>query len=221
MKSRKNKIPHIAILILLALSSAVPVGAQKRGSQRSAKPPAPPPAAGAKKASRPASRPGRAHPVKPPLLPLVPEYTYDEHSGLSRVILDWSPVEEQTGANNVRFYIRYVYAKDWMQIGALNEVAFGFAVNSPHRICPDECRYTLIIDDYEQPVGATSQATNMGDGSINETILKWMPPKVFKKITEAKRLQVKVGAVTFRLSDRQIEGMRQVVPFLRFRPFFN
>jgi hypothetical protein len=220
MKSRNNKIPHVAILILLALLSAMPVAAQKRGSKRAAKSPIPP-ATGAKIASRPASRPRRTQPIKPPQLPLIPKYTYDEHSGLSRVILDWSPVEEQTGANNVRFYIRYVYAKDWMQIAALNEVAFGFAVNSPQRVCPDECQYTLIIDDYEQPVRATSQATKMGDGSINETILKWMPPKVFKQLAEAKRLQVKVGAVTFRLSDRQIEGMRGVVPFLRFRPFFN
>jgi hypothetical protein len=220
MKSWKNKIPHVTILILLALSSVMPVGAQKRGSQRSTKLPAPP-ATGAKNASRPASRSRSTKPVKPPLLPLVPEYTYDERSGLSRVILNWSPVEEQTGANNVRFYIRYVYAKDWMQIAALNEVAFGFAVNSPRRVCPDECRYTLILDDYEQPVGTMSQATKMGDGSINETILKWMPPKVFKQIAEAKKLQVRVGAVTLRLSERQMEGMRRVVPFLRFRPFFN
>jgi hypothetical protein len=61
----------------------------------------------------------------------------------------------------------------------------------------------------------------MGDGTVNEFVSKWMSLKVFKKITEAQKIQVRMGSVFFSLSDQQIKGLHQIMPFLRFRPFFN
>jgi hypothetical protein len=164
-------------------------------------------------------RPRTAQPAK--VLPLVPEYEHDQYSGISRVDLKWSPVQEWSGANVVKLYVRYVYARDWMQIGTQNDVLLAFSINAAKRICSERCVYTLIIDGYEQPVSAESAITQMGDGTVNEFVSKWMSPKVFKKITEAQKIQVRMGGVSFSLSDQQTEGLRQIVPFLRFRPFFN
>lgn len=207
----------LPLSLILTLFVVTPISAQKRSSRQRERQPARPVAS--RKANTPATRPRLAQPLKP--LPLVPEYEYEQNTGITRVLLNWSPVEEQSGANNVRFYVRYVYAKDWMQFGTQNDVLLGFAINTPKGVCSEDCVYTLFVDDYEQPVRATSQATKMADGTINETITRWMPPKVFKKITEAQKIRARIGSVTLRLSDSQIEGMRQMVPFLRFRPFFN
>jgi len=195
----------------------IPASGQKRDSRRQGKQSSR--TVISRKINQSATRPRKAQPAK--LLPLVPEYEYDQYSGTSRVDLKGSPVEEQSGASDVRLFVRYVYAKDWMQIGTQNDVLVAFSINVQKRVCTDDCMYTLILDGYEQPVRAASSVTQMGDGTINEFISKWMSPKVFKKITEAQTIQVKVGGVRFRLSDRQIDGMRQIVSFLRFRPFFN
>jgi hypothetical protein len=44
-----------------------------------------------------------------------------------------------------------------------------------------------------------------------------MRPEVFKTIAEAKEISVQIGSVSFNLTKQQMDGLRQMPPFLKIR----
>jgi hypothetical protein len=85
------------------------------------------------------------------------------------------------------------------------------------RVCSDECHYSMNLDGKEIKVVGTGSVKTLNDGSLSEMVIVWMRPQSFKKIAEAKEISVQINSVSFNLTEQQMEGLRQMVPFLRYR----
>jgi hypothetical protein len=47
----------------------------------------------------------------------------------------------------------------------------------------------------------------------------WLTPQSFRKLAAAKRVDVQIAGVSFRLTERQMDGLRKMIPFLKERVF--
>jgi hypothetical protein len=188
----------LTTLILITLFSTS-VFAQKRRPISRDKTAAPPPAA---KDAEPA---------------LVPQYEAASGNSPNRVTLSWSFVGDPKGAQFIKMYVSYVYDDHWWQVGRLNEVAITFGMNPKTRVCADECQFIVNIDGTPLKVAGNGSAALLNDGSTSETVGVWMRPEAFKKFAEAKTISIQVGSVNFNLTAQQMEGLRQMLPFLRIR----
>jgi len=114
-------------------------------------------------------------------------------------------------------YARYVYDEYWYRIGRQNNVGITFGMNPKSRVCADECQFIMNIDGQEVKVNGSGMASILDNGSVSETTTVWVRPEVFKTIAEAKEISVQIGSVSFNLTKQQLDGLRQLIPFLRFR----
>jgi len=114
-------------------------------------------------------------------------------------------------------YVRYVYDDYWWQIARLNEVSIAFGMNPNKRVCADKCHFVIKVDGQAVEVSGDGSASSLADGSISETVSVWMRPEAFQKIALAKKISGEVGSVSFDLTEQQMEGLRQMLPFLRIR----
>lgn len=148
--------------------------------------------------------------------PLTPQYEYDNFTGVTRVSLPLSPVEGASGASNVEFGARYAYDKEWRNAGAMNEVMLFFGMAARERVCPVRCQLTLTADGERESFEIELQSQPNGD-TLGQTASVWLKPQAFRRLAAASRVEVQIGGVTFRLTVRQMEGLRQMVPFLKER----
>jgi hypothetical protein len=155
--------------------------------------------------------------VQSRLPPLMPQYAYDQFSGVTRVNLPLSPVEGATGASNIQFGSRYAYAKEWRSAGTMNEVMFLFGMTARGEVCPRRCQLTLTVDGERSSFEVEVQSKPAGNGVLSQTVSFWLKPQSFRRLAAARNVDVHVGSVTFRLTDRQMDGLRQMLPFLKER----
>jgi hypothetical protein len=147
-------------------------------------------------------------------LPLAPQYEYDNFTGVTRVSLPLSPVEGASGASNVEFGARYAYAKEWRNAGTMNEVMLFFGMAAREQVCPGRCQLTLTADGERESFEVELQSQTNGD-TLGQTASLWLKPQAFRRLASASRIEVQIGGVAFRLTARQMEGLRQMVPFLK------
>ncbi len=155
--------------------------------------------------------------VQSRLPPLMPQYEHDQFSGITRVNLPLSPVEGATGASNIQFGSRYAYAKEWRSIGTMNEVMLLFGMTARGEVCPRRCQLMLTVDGERSNFEVEVQSKPAGNGVLSQTVSFWLKPQAFRRLAAARNIDVQVGSVTFRLTDRQMEGLRQMLPFLKER----
>lgn len=148
--------------------------------------------------------------------PLIPEYEYDNFTGVTRVSLPLSPVEGASGASNVEFGARYAYDKEWRNAGTMNEVMLFFGMAAREQVCPGRCQLTLTADGERESFEVEVQSQPNGD-TLGQTASVWLKPQAFRRLASASRIEVQIGGVAFRLTARQMEGVRQMVPFLKER----
>ncbi len=160
---------------------------------------------------------GRGIRVQPRLPPLMPHYEYDQFSGVTRVNLPLSPVEGATGAYNIQFSSRYAYAKEWRSAGTMNEVMLFFGMTAQGEVCPRRCQLTLTVDGERSNFEVEVQSKPAGNGALSQTVSFWLRPQSFRRLAAARNVDVQIGSVTFRLTNRQSEGLRQMLPFLKER----
>lgn len=149
--------------------------------------------------------------------PLMPRYEHDQFSGVTRVNLPLSPVEGATGASNIQFGSRYAYAKEWRSAGTMNEVLILFGMTAGGEVCPRRCQLTLTVNGERSSFEVEVQSKPAGNGALSQTISFWLRPQAFRRLATASNVDVQVGSVTFRLTDRQMDGLRQMLPFLKER----
>ena len=155
--------------------------------------------------------------VQSRLPPLVPQYEYDQFSGVTRVNLPLSPAEGATGASNIQFSSRYAYAKEWRSAGTMNEVMLLFGMTARGEVCPGRCQLTLTVDGERSSFEVELQSKPAGNGVLSQTVSFWLKPQSFRRLAAARNVDVEVGSVAFRLTARQMEGLRQMLPFLKER----
>jgi hypothetical protein len=158
-----------------------------------------------------------ARAARNPAPPLIPQYEAASGNNPNRVILPSSFVGNPKGATFIKMYVRYIYDNYWHQIGHLNNVSIMFGMNPKNRVCADECQFTMNIDGKEVKVNGEGSASFLASGTFIETATVWMRPEVFKTIAEAKEISVQIGSVSFNLTGQQMEGLRQMLPFLKIR----
>jgi len=159
---------------------------------------------------------GRAQQALPQL---VPQYENDPSSGVTRVSLPLSPVEDSRGASLIEFGARYAYDKEWRDIGTMNEVMLFFGMSAKSPICPDKCLLTMIMDGERSSREVQIQIKPATDGSLSQSVSIWLTPQSFRKLAAARRVDVQIASVSFRLTERQMEGLRKMIPFLKERIF--
>jgi hypothetical protein len=150
---------------------------------------------------------------------LVPQYESDPSSGVTRVSLPLSPVESSRGASLVEFGARYAYDKEWRDIGTMNEVMLFFGMTAKSPICHGKCLLTMIIDGERSSREVQVQTKPATDGSLIQSVSIWLTPQSFRKLAAARRVDVQIAGVSFRLTERQMEGLRKMIPFLKERIF--
>jgi hypothetical protein len=149
--------------------------------------------------------------------PLAPQYEYDSFSGVTRVSLPRSQVEGARGAAFVEFGVRYAYDKEWRYAGTMNEVMLFFGMTAQGQVCPGRCQLTLTVDGERSSFEVEVQSKPADGGARSQTISFWLKPQAFKRLATARSIGVQVGGVIFHLTARQMEGMRQMIPFLKER----
>jgi hypothetical protein len=152
-------------------------------------------------------------------LPLTPQYEYDSFTGVTRVILPLSPVEGASGASFVEFSAKYAYDKEWRYAGTMNEVMLFFGMAARGQVCPGRCQLTLTVDGERSSFEVEVQGEPGDGGARGQTMSFWLKPQGFRRLAAARSISVQVGGVTFRLTARQMEGMREMIPFLKERFF--
>jgi len=163
------------------------------------------------------TKPPEARVARNPAPPLIPQYEAASGNNPNRVILPSSFVGNRKGAQFIKMYVRYIYDNYWHRIGRLNNVSIMFGMNPKSRVCADKCQFIMNIDGKEVKVYGDGKASLLADGSFSETATVWMRPEVFKTIAEAKEISVQIGSVSFNLTEQQMEGLRQMLPFLKIR----
>jgi hypothetical protein len=157
---------------------------------------------------------GGPRPQQSPLL--IPKYEYDNFTGVTRVSLPLSPVEGASGATNIEFGARYDYDKEWRNAGTMNEVMLFFGMAAREQVCPGRCQLTLTADGERESYEVEVQSQPNGD-TLGQTASVWLKPQAFRRLAGASRVEVQIGDVRFRLTARQMEGLRQMLPFLKER----
>jgi hypothetical protein len=153
-------------------------------------------------------------------LPLTPQYEYDSVTGITRVILPSSPVEGASGASFVGFSAKYAYDSEWRYAGTMNEVLLFFGMVARGQVCPGECQLTLTVDGERASFEVEAQGEpDDGSGTRSQAVSFWLKPQAFRRLANARSISAQVGGVSFRLTERQMEGMRQMLPFLKERFF--
>lgn len=117
----------------------------------------------------------------------------------------------------MKFMVNYAYDGEWWYANHLNDVSFLFGMLTKERVCGESCELTLILDGYRWRRTVEGNATPLSDGYMSETISFWMRPEVFQRIAAAKKIEVEIGRVTCQLTEAQLTGMRQIVPYLKIR----
>jgi hypothetical protein len=153
------------------------------------------------------------------LPPLVPRYENDPSSGVTRVSLPLSLVEGSRGASFVEFSARYAYDKEWRDIGTMNEVMLFFGMSAKSPICQGKCLLTMIIDGERSSRNVQVQTKPTPDGGLSQSVSIWLTPQSFRKVAAARTVDVQIASVSFRLTERQMEGLRKMIPFLKERVF--
>ena len=150
--------------------------------------------------------------------PLVPQYEYDRDRGISRVFLGWSSVEgiSVEGAD-IRFTVRYVHDDEWRYVGHLNDVMLYFMITAKNPVCSGMCTVALTLDGERQASTIKSTSTPKGNGVFEQQIINQIRPEAFKTLAAGKMLEVEIGTIKFRLTKQQMEGMRQMIPFIKVR----
>ena len=152
-------------------------------------------------------------------LPLTPQYEYDSVTGVTRVILPLSPVEGASGASFVGFSAKYAYDSEWRYAGTMNEVLLFFGMAARGQVCPGECQLTLTVDGERASFEVEVQSEPDDGGIHGQAVSFWLKPQAFRRLANARSISVQVGGVSFRLTARQMEGMRQMLPYLKERFF--
>lgn len=147
---------------------------------------------------------------------LTPKYEYDNFTGVTRVSLPLSPVEGASGASHVEFGARYAYDKEWRNAGTMNEVMLFFGMAAREQVYPGRCQLTLTADGDRESFEVEVQSQPNGD-TLGQTASVWLKPQAFRRLAAASRIEVQIGGVAFRLTARQMEGLRQMIPFLKER----
>jgi hypothetical protein len=147
---------------------------------------------------------------------LIPKYEYDNFTGVTRVSLPPSPVEGASGATFIKFGARYAYDREWRNVGTMNEVMLFFGMAAREQVCPGRCQLTLTADGERSSFEVEVQSQPNGD-TLGQTASLWLKPQAFRRLAGASRVEVQIGEVTFRLTARQMEGLRQMIPFLKER----
>jgi hypothetical protein len=155
--------------------------------------------------------------VRPSLPPLTPQYEYDQFSGVTRVNLPLSPVDGERGASNIQFGSRYAYAKEWPYAGTMNEVMLLFGMTARGEVCPRRCQLALTVDGERFNFEVEGQSKPASNGTISQTVSFWLKPQAFRRLAAARDVDVQVGSVAFSLTERQMAGLRQMLPFLKER----
>jgi hypothetical protein len=153
------------------------------------------------------------------LPPLMPQYQYDQFSGVTRVNLPLSPIEGATGASNIQFGSRYAYAREWRSACTMNEVLLLFGMTARGEVCPRRCQLSLTVDGERFNFEVEGQSKPASNGVLSQTVSFWLKPQSFRRLAAGRNVDVQVGSVTFRLTDRQMDGLRQMLPFLKERMF--
>jgi hypothetical protein len=153
------------------------------------------------------------------LPPLVPQYENDPSSGVTRVSLPLSLVEGSRGASFVEFGARYAYDKEWRDIGTMNEVMLFFGMSAKSPICPGKCLLTMIMDGERSSREVQVQSKPTPNGGLSQSVSIWLTPQSFRKLAAARSVDVQIAGVSFRLTERQMEGLRKMIPFLKERIF--
>lgn len=166
--------------------------------------------------SAPISAGGRA---QQRLSPLVPQYENDPSFGVTRVSLPLSPVEGSRGASLVEFGARYTYDKEWRDLGTMNEVMLFFGMSAKSPVCQGKCLLTIIMDGERSSREVQVQTKPTTGGGLSQTLSVWLTPQSFRKLASARRVDIQIAGVSFRLTERQMEGLRKMIPFLKERIF--
>ncbi len=151
--------------------------------------------------------------------PLVPQYENDPSSGVTRVSLPPSPVEGSRGASLVEFGARYAYDREWRDLGTMNEVMLFFGMSARSPICLGKCLLTMIIDGERSSREVQVQTKPTPGGGLSQSVSIWLTPRSFRKLAAARTVDVQIAGVSFRLSERQMEGLRKMLPLLKERIF--
>jgi hypothetical protein len=157
--------------------------------------------------------------VQQRLPPLVPQYENDLSSGVTRVSLPLSLVEGSLGASFIEFGARYAYDKEWRDLGTMNEVMLFFGMSAKNPICPGKCLLTMTVGGERSSLEVEPQIKPTGDGGLSQSVSIWITPQSFRKLAAAKSVDVQIAGVSFRLTERQMEGLRKMIPFLKERIF--
>jgi hypothetical protein len=167
-------------------------------------------------AQGPAAVPTGAY-ARPVAAPLTPRYEYDNATGLTRITLPSSPAGGVSGPYTISLGALYVFDRDWHRAGTLNEVMLLFNVTGRGEVCPSRCRLTLTGDGDSDELEVSARSVPLDGGGTLQMVSVSLRPQSFRRLAGARVVGFRLGGVSFRLTDAQMDGLRKMVPFLNER----
>jgi hypothetical protein len=139
-------------------------------------------------------------------------------SSSNRMTIDWTPATgvSRPGAT-AKFRLVYIWDDNFWQIGKRNDVIIAFDVTSRQELCAGGgCQMQVKADGVEVPIGGPAVPVLSLPGGGQRALLQvTMRPRIFAPMARATRVEIKVGNVSFVLSEAQLAAVRQVGPYLQ------